>query len=130
MEHRYSALRVIATIYKVVGVVVAAVAVLGGLGACALSAFSSAGSQTLSNSGLPVGTGLLGGIVLALVAILAGGVYAILLYGAGDVISLLIALEENTRVTSSLLKQAFTGPTLPGPTITPTPTTSPTLPSK
>lgn len=129
MEHRYRALRIIATVYKIIGAIVAVVAVFAGLSVCALAAFgSSLGTQTLRDSGLPAGSGLLGGIFFALVALLGGGVYAILIYGAGDVISLLIALEENTRVTSSLLKQAFTGPTLPAQTSTPT--TTPTLPSK
>jgi hypothetical protein len=114
VEKRYGALRVIATIYKIIGVIVALITVLAALGICGISAMGGAaanqfGSQT-GISGLA--GGIVGGLLLAVVAIIYGGGITLTLYAMGEGISLLIALEENTRVTAQWLQQQV-GPPAP-----------------
>ena len=45
----------------------------------------------------------IGGIVLAVFVLLGGLFYFVLLYALGEMISLQIAVEENTRLTAALL---------------------------
>jgi hypothetical protein len=47
--------------------------------------------------------GALGGLIASVVGIIYGGGLALTLYAAGEGISLLIALEENTRATAMYL---------------------------
>jgi hypothetical protein len=106
MEKRYNALRVIATIYKVLGIVVAIVTVLAVIGFCAFSVLGGAAMGSLgrdATSGLL--SGVFGGFLFAIIGIIYGGGIALTLFAAGEGISLLIALEENTRVTAMALQQ-------------------------
>ena len=104
MEKRYGVLRIIATIYKVLGILVGIGTVLGALGICALGAMGGAALNGLGN-GQFQGSGIIGGFLAGLVVLLAGAIYTLTLYALGDGISLLLALEENTRVTATLLQQ-------------------------
>jgi len=62
----------------------------------------------------------IGGIVLAVFVLLGGLFYFVLLYALGEMISLQIAVEENTRLTAALLlkmhqdSQVDTRPAYPG----------------
>jgi hypothetical protein len=105
MEHRYGALRVIGTIYKIFGIIVAILTVLAVLLICAtaflgVAAFSELGRET----GVNVFRGGIGALIGGIFATLYGGGLAITLYAAGDFIYLLLALEENTRTTAMLLR--------------------------
>ena len=108
MEKRYSALRFIGTIYKLIGILVLVLTVLGALAACvgALlggTALSQAGSQS-GVPFLPFLSSAIGGLFLAFFGLLYGGAIGLTLFAAGDLISLLLALEENTRNTAALLR--------------------------
>ncbi len=113
MEKRYTALRTIGTIYKVLGVIVGAMTILVALGICASSIFGGAAIDSLSRElGRDVPSagmlgGILGGLLLGILAIIYGGGLAITLYAAGESVYLLIALEENTRATAMFLQQQF-----------------------
>ena len=103
MDRRYTALRTIATIYKIFGVIVAVITVLSTLGVCASILL---GGSTLSDLGGFGDSGpamIIGGLVLILSTILGGGGMALTFYALGEGINLLIALEENTRMTAAML---------------------------
>jgi hypothetical protein len=120
MEKRYTALRIIATIYKVLGIIAAAITVIVALAFCLVSAI---GGGSLYNyyprawSG--IFGGILGGLFLGVLVILYGGGMAITFFALGEGIDLLLALEENTRATTMLLQSQVKPPALPPPPSTP-----------
>lgn len=110
MEPRYRALRIIGTIYKVLGGLAGVITVLLVLAICATSVLGGAALESLSTElgeGSAAGGlfgGVVGGILLSLIAILYGGTISVTLYGFGEGIYLLLALEENTRATAQMLR--------------------------
>lgn len=112
MEKRYGALRTIATIYKILGIIVLAIAVLASLGSCL---FSIMGGGILSVLGQQYSSGyggadmsivsLVGGILIAFTVLIAYGILGLALYGIGEGIYLFLAIEENTRATALLLQR-------------------------
>ncbi len=111
MERRYTALRTIGTVYKALGVLAGIVTILIVLSLCATSVL---GGTVLGNLAREFGRGpgmgvsfggVIGGVLGSLLAILYGGGLAVTLYAFGEGIYLLLALEENTRVTAALLQQ-------------------------
>lgn len=116
MEKRYAALRIIGTIYKVLGGLVGVVMLIIVLAICGASFLGGAAMDTLGRElGGDTGFagmfgGVLGGLIGAFFAIIYGGGMAITLYAFGEGMYLLIALEENTRATVLLLKQQSTPP--------------------
>ena len=123
MEKRYRVLRFISGFYKIVGIIVGVLALLSGLGICVTSVLGtsllSSFSQNLQGSGNPlalIGGSVVAGIISALVAMLGGLITALGLYAVGELISLLINMEENTRATTALLQYR---PTPPPPPVMP-----------
>jgi len=120
VEKRYRALRLIATIYKVVGVILGVLVVLAVLGIC-LNLVLGTGGLALPELGRPRSwPGLfpwwgwrsslampraLGGVIMAVFVLVGGGLNALTFYGLGELITLLLALEENTRATAAALQQ-------------------------
>ena len=103
MKKRFQVLSIIATIFRVLGIVVAAVALVGALITLVMSL---AGGQIWSMFGIDSNTGFFGGLIAAFLEILLGAFYALMMYGYGELISLLLALEENTHNTVSLLEKS------------------------
>lgn len=101
---KYRALRIISTIFKVLGWVGL---VLGILSTCGWSVFaiisgSSLGSLLGEEAGKALGgAGVIGGIVMAIVIFVLGligtGLYSLLLFAASDGFQVVLAIEENTR---------------------------------
>lgn len=111
MEKKFKVLRVIGTIYKVLGIIVGVISILLALGICLTSILGSTALNELgrelggdTNLG-PLFGGFLGGAIVSLGAIIYGGSAAITLYAAGELVFLLLSLEENTRMTASLLQK-------------------------
>jgi hypothetical protein len=107
MEKRYKALRIISTIYKVLAAIVAVLTILSILGFCATSLL---GGAALDSFGDDTGiadlfSGVLGALIFSVVAIIYGGGLSVTLYAVGDILDLLLALEENTRRTAMLLQR-------------------------
>jgi hypothetical protein len=107
MKKRFGALRIVGTVYKIVGIIIGVGAVLGFIfsivgsfaGGSALdSLFSSSG---MGNAG---GAGVFVGILVSLIILIGGGLSALMTYGIGELFYLLIAMEENTRATATLLQ--------------------------
>jgi hypothetical protein len=111
MEKRYKVLRVIGTIYKVLGGIVAVITILSVLGICVSSVLGGAAitnsfRQYGGNSGIwGLFSGVLGGLIGSVITIISGAALAITLYATGEGVYLLIAIEENTHVTAALLQQ-------------------------
>ncbi len=104
MEKRYSVLRLIGTIFKILGVVVALLAVLGALGLCASLVVQGATLPRESVGGLGALGGTAAGIIVSVVYFLIGIVYALTLFAIGDLVYVLLSIEENTRATSAMLR--------------------------
>lgn len=90
----------LSTVLKIVGIALAVIAVLGGFISATVSLTST---DLMTELGFDENTGALVGLFGSFVAIVAGLLYAVLLYGFGELITLLIAIEENTAKTSNLL---------------------------
>lgn len=97
MESRYSALRTIGTIYKVLAILALIFTVLAMCGILIASTASEEG-------------GIFAGIIGAVGALIYFGGLSLTLYAFGEFIYLLIALEENTRMTANALLQRKQNP--------------------
>ena len=109
MEKRYGVLRVIATVYKILGGIVGILTILAVIGILAAFFVRGVSFENLPRMGgrfmpAPLFGSVFGGLVAAGLTLLYGGVLAFMLYGFGEAIYLLIALEENTRLTAQILK--------------------------
>ncbi len=104
LEKRFGALRVIGTIFKVLGIlsVIAsiAMAVVAGMFA-ATHSFANPLNSPMFGVRTLMGSGIWAGLVALLWGVLGG----LGLYGAGEICHLLIAVEENTRASAQLLRQ-------------------------
>ena len=104
MQKKYGVLRIIATINKVIAWIVLVLGVLGGCASLAfglLPGLTSAGSRTAP--ALLMG-GLAAGLATSVGAIFFAVIYFLVFYSFGEMIYLLIDLEENTRATAEYLK--------------------------
>lgn len=101
--NRYPVLRVVAVVYKVLGIILGILTVLG---ACSAPFMGSSLFGQLGVSGDARGLGIVGGLVTGLVILLYGGFSALFLYAAGEVLTLLMDLEANTRTTAALLERS------------------------
>ncbi|MFN2157867.1 MAG: hypothetical protein ACK2UX_21755 [Anaerolineae bacterium] len=110
MERKYGALRFVGTVYKVVGIIIAVLTLLAVVGVCL---FSVLGGAAMGGIGRELGrntafsgflSSTVGGAIGAFFTILYGGGLALTLYAIGEGIYLLLALEENTRLTAELLQ--------------------------
>ncbi len=119
MEKKYTVLRVIATLYKIAGVLIA----LGTVLFVILEIVGAAASNQIMRE-----FGFGGGPVVAFLSVIAtflgGGLSALGIYAIGEALYLLIGLEENTRFTAILLRDRF----YPQPQSAPLPPQPPMMP--
>lgn len=116
MERKYAGLRLAGTVYKVLGIIVGVITILAALGICVTSLLGGAAMNSLAgdfggNAGM-MGSlgGVLGGLLGGLFALIYGGAMALGLYAFGEMMQLMIALEENTRATAAVLMQRHEAP--------------------
>jgi hypothetical protein len=104
MGRRFTALRIIGTIFKVLGWLALILGLLGAIGALVAGFVAT---TELDMLGVDLGplTGVAAFLALVLAAILLFLVY----YAVGEYIYLFLAIEENTRRTAYLLHQQFQG---------------------
>lgn len=103
MEKRYTALRIIATLYKIVAVIMAILVVIGVLFTIFANPFViDFGSNFFgrSVSALSVITS----IIVAVLEIVFGGLGALGVYAVGELLYLMINIEENTRFTALIIR--------------------------
>ena len=103
MKKRFQVLQIIANVFRVLGIAVAAVALVAAL---ATLVMSMAGSQVWRLIGIDTNASFFGGLIAAFLIILLGAFKALILYGSGELISLLLALEENSHNTVLLLEKS------------------------
>ena len=125
MEKKFKVLRLIGTLYKVLGIITAVLTVVGAAGICLTSILGGAIFDQiqgeLGNLG-PMGMmgGAAGGAIIGGFLLVWGAIVALLLLAAGEGIALLLALEENTRTTAECMTQ-FSSAQYPTETYTPQP---------
>lgn len=115
-EKKFRVLRLIGTLYKAIGIIVGLIAILSAVVMIIVGVF---GGDVLGNwtqmlpnmqpayPGQPapdMAMNAFAGITMAVMGLLWGLLIAIMLYGAGELMYLYIAVEENTRITARLLQ--------------------------
>lgn len=114
MEKRFRILRIIGTIYKVIGWIILILGILLALASCALGALGGAagGIATGRENILPglAGGGVVAGIGGAVIILFLALLYFLAIYAFGEAIYLALAVEENTRETVMLLRDLRLGP--------------------
>ena len=103
MKKRFQFLHVIAAIFRILAIIVAALALIAALVTLVMA---MAGGQMWSILGVDANTGFFGGLLAAFLEVLVGFFFALLMYGYGEMISLMLALEENTHNTVLLLDKS------------------------
>lgn len=102
MKKRFAVLQIVSTILKILGIVTAALAVLGGL---ITFVMSFVGGDLFNQFGMPSDNGVLAGLLGAFMIVIFGGLSALFLYGYGELIMLLISMEDSTFRTVKLLEE-------------------------
>ncbi|MBM4464072.1 MAG: hypothetical protein FJ014_00640 [Chloroflexi bacterium] len=111
MKQKFTVLRLIGTIYKVLAWIVLVIGLLAALGVLAAGIWGE--TQVLRTPRIfprpytPL-MGIAGGIFGALGLVLGAGFYFLLIYALGEAIYLALAIEENTRATVQYLRREFT----------------------
>jgi hypothetical protein len=120
MEKKFKILRFIGTVYKILGIITAVLTLLGAVGICLASVLGGAMMDQVQSEFGNIGPvalmgGAAGGVIIGGALLVWGAITALLLLAAGEGISLLVALEENTR-TTALYMQQFSQPEYPAET--------------
>lgn len=107
MQKKFGALRFIGTIFKILGIIIAVLTVIGAI--LTLIGMSAGGPLLRSmmgpNNDLDLGgAGFFAGLFGAFGILLGGGISALSTYAMGELLYLLLAIEENTRGTAHLPK--------------------------
>ncbi len=100
MNNRYRALQVISQVLKVAGALEMAIGVIG---VVLVPLVMSGADGALVELGLPItspGTGLIIGIIGGILTLFTGVVTGLLTYALGELINVVIDIEENTRLTA------------------------------
>jgi hypothetical protein len=110
MERRYHALRTIGSIFRVLGYIALVLTIIGALAVCGLSVVGGTAIESFSQqisggtSGAGFLSGLFGGLIGGIVVLLYGGFISLWVIAIGELIYLLIGVEENTRKTNFLIE--------------------------
>jgi len=95
MKKRFKFLRTLANIFKILGILLAALSLLGGIILVVLS---------LSLFGLDAATGYSVGLASGIITLVCGVLCGLMVYGFGELVYVLISIEENTYKTSVFLE--------------------------
>ena len=104
MKKRFGVLRVLAAILKVLGIIVAALSVLGGLASLIMS---FAGGNMWDSLGVDASSAFFVGLMGSFSVVIFGALYAVMLYGYGELLLLLLSMEDNTFKTVKLLEDVI-----------------------
>ncbi len=109
MEKKFKVLRIIGTIWKVLAWIVLIIGILFSAGMLLTSVLGGgmAGQLGLREGQMPLGPwafGVVGGIVTFVVSLIATVIYFLMLYAVGELIYLLLAIEENTRLSTQWIQ--------------------------
>jgi hypothetical protein len=105
MKTKYKALRIIGSIFKILGIIFGVITILAMLGACGLSLLGGTALDSIADS---YGSGVLGGalwgVIAAIVLLLYGGIPSLFFFAIGESIYLFIDMEENTHISAQYLQ--------------------------
>jgi hypothetical protein len=104
MEKKFTALRIIGTIYKIAGVLIALGTVLA---VFVLIVGGVAGGSALSAYGFDTPLWMIFAVIST---VIGGGLAALGVFAIGEALFLLINLEENTRFSAIILRDRFYPP--------------------
>jgi hypothetical protein len=110
MEQRFHALRTIGSIFRIVGYITLVLTVIAALAFCGLTVVGGSIFQSASNSlgfnssGGGFITALFGGLIGGFAVLLYGGFISLMTIAMGELIYLLIGIEENTRKTTFIIE--------------------------
>ena len=104
MKKRFGVLRILSGVLKILGIVVAAFSVLGGLGTLIMS---FAGGDLFSTLGVDANSGFFVGLISSFGIVIVGIFYAVFFYGFGELLMLLLSMEDNTFKTVKLLEDVI-----------------------
>jgi len=110
MEQRFHALRTIGSIFRVLGYIALILTIIGSLAFCGLTVVSGTLIQSATQQfGINSGAGgflggLFGGLLGGFLILLYGGFISLWVIAVGELIYLLIGVEENTRKAGYLLE--------------------------
>lgn len=108
---KYKSLRTIATIFKILGILSLVLTILLALASCLFygimgASFSSLTGEFSGLTGGESGVVVAAGIILGLFILIYGGFSSLMIYGAGELIFVLLDMEQNTRETAELMRIA------------------------
>ncbi len=115
MERRFRVLRFLALIYQILAWVVLVAGILAAIAVVVLGATAGEAPIVPGMPLLPWVGSLVGGISAGLALLLGALFYFVLLYAAGELIFLGLAIEQNTRETAYYLRGEATIPPPPEP---------------
>jgi hypothetical protein len=109
MESKFRVLRIIGTLWKVLAWITLIGGILFAIGVL-LAGILGSGGVILRQFGqepsvMPGFVGVASGIAGFIVAVIVSIIYFLMLYAIGELIYLLLAIEENTRQTMHLMQQ-------------------------
>lgn len=103
MEKKFKVLRVVGTLWKILAWVTLITGILSSIGVLLFGILGSSGDilrQFGQQPGMmPRAMGMVSGVVGFFVTLIVTAVYFLILYAVGELIFLLLAIEENTRLT-------------------------------
>ena len=106
MSRQFTALRVVGTVFKILGWLFLIVGVLAAIGALV---FGFALTDRFGIPGIDLG-GPLAGVAGFVVALVVAIVYFLVLYAMGEAVYLFLCIEENTRRTAYFIQQQYAPP--------------------
>jgi len=102
MEKRFTVLRIIASLYKIIAWVVLALGVLGAVAAVVFPAVLTSLAEEQFGA-LMLGS-VMGGVLAAIAVLIVAVVHFLVFYAVGELLYLALAVEENTRETAYYLR--------------------------
>jgi hypothetical protein len=105
MEKKFTALRVIGTIFKILAWILLLLGILGAILAL-VAGFTVGGRDDLLGLGLGLG-GPVAAIAAFIATLIVSIFYFLSLYSLGEAIYLGLAIEENTRRTAYIVQQQY-----------------------
>lgn len=103
MDRRFTALRIIGTVFKILAWISLIFGILGAIGMLILG-FTLSGME--GPLGLDLG-GPLAGLAMFLVTLIIAAVSFLALYAVGESVYLLLSMEENTRRAAYFIQQQY-----------------------
>jgi len=104
VDRRFTALRIIGTVFKVLAWIGLILGLLGAIGTLILG-FTLSGQQGFL--GLDLGSPILASIAMFVFALIVAVINFLILYAVGESVYVFLSIEENTRRTAYILQQQY-----------------------